>query len=217
MKNKKIILVVTISALVSLFSMFGVTYALLFKSHTFNNTINYETSSLELSMDYENKFTLNNLPMAFEQTKDLDLYKVTINNKGSIPYKYNLKLLSTITDNIIDLSYIKIQLIIDNNDILCKTKDSICNENTLDKDKIYPSLKELNNTLISNQILNVNESKDIYFKLWLDINTPNTQIGKNFNAKLVLDAFSYYDINNTNNNVVNNNIYNNEISVNIIE
>jgi hypothetical protein len=87
----------------------------------------------------------------------------------------------------------------------------------LDKDKIYPSLKELNNTLISNQILNINESKDIYFKLWLDINTPNTQIEKNFNAKLVLDAFSYYDINNTNNNVVINNNYNNEISVNIIE
>lgn len=212
MKNKKIILVVTISALVSLFSMFGVTYALLFKSHTFNNTINYETSSLELSMDYENKFTLNNLPMTFEQTKDLELYKVTINNNGNIPYKYNLRLLSTIDDNVIDLSYIKIQLIIDDKDILCKTNVSICDEFTLDKDKIYPSLKELNNTLISNQILNNGDSKDIYFKLWLDINTPNTQIGKNFNAKLVLDAFSYYDVNTTMNNiVVNNSVNNNEV------
>ena len=213
MKNKKIILLVTISALVSLFSMFGVTYALLFKSHTFDNSINYETSSLELSLNYENKFTLNNLPMTFEQTKDLELYKVTINNKGNIPYKYNLRLLSTITDNIIDLSYIKIQLIIDNNDILCKTKDSICNENTLDKDKIYPSLKELNNTLISEQILNINESKDVYFKLWLDKTTPNTQIGKNFNAKLVLDAFSYYETGNSINNIV----LNNELSNNIIK
>ena len=193
--------------------MFGVTYALLFKSHTFDNAINYETSSLELSMDYENKFTLNNLPMNYEETKDLELYKVTINNKGNIPYKYNLRLLSTITDNIIDLKFIKVQLIIDDNDVLCKTKESVCDENTLDKDKIYPNLKELNNTLISEQILNINESKDVYFKLWLDKTTPNTQIGKNFNAKLVLDAFSYYETGNSINNIV----LNNELSNNIIK
>lgn len=201
MKNKKIIILVGISALVSLFSMLGVTYALLFQSHTFENAINYNTSSLELSMDYENKFILNELPMTDNDAQKIDLYKVTINNNGKIPYLFNLKMLSTVDTNIVDLKYIKVQIITNDNDILCKKiEDNIS----------CPNLKELNNTLISDKILSNNEKQDVYIRLWLDINTPNTEIGKTFTGKLVLDAISYFDVNidneEINNNVINNNI-----------
>ena len=41
-----------------------------------------------------------------------------------------------------------------------------------------------NNIIASNLTLSPNESKIISIRMWLDINTPNTEINKNFSAKI---------------------------------
>ena len=166
--NRKVIILV-ISIIVVLFILSTTTYALFFRKDKLENTESYTAGILDIVIENDEEglgevlnFT-NSLPITDEEGKKSNPYKFKITNKGNLSYTFDLLLNNTTTSNQINADYIKIM--VDNNEPV--------------------SLSNLENNIIASDLtLNPGESKIISIRVWLDINTPNTEIGKVFSAKI---------------------------------
>ena len=167
MKKKVIILVISI--IVVLLILSTTTYALFFRKDKLENTESYTAGILDIVIENDEEGlgeTLNlanSLPITDSEGKKSTPYKFKITNKGNLSYTFDLLLNNTTTSNQINADYIKIM--IDNNEPV--------------------SLSNLENNIIASDLtLNPGESKIISIRVWLDINTPNSEIGKVFSAKI---------------------------------
>lgn len=151
-------------------SLSDTTYSLFLKADSTDN-FNYNTGILDLQFVEDEQIILQNaFPIIDSEGLKNDAYSLTIKNTGSLPYLFDLKMLSTTEENIIDTKYIKFQV---NNE-----KSS--------------TLYSTSNIIDSNIILYPNEEKTFKIKIWLDINTPNAELGKTFIAKLVTSGEAIY-------------------------
>lgn len=183
-KISKIILIVlsiglVISALVS------VTYALFSNDIYAVNPDVYSTGllSIEAKSKSENISLANALPITDEEGLASTPYIFTIKNVGNLDYKFDVKLLSA-GDSASTFSpqYIKLQ--IDDGEVV--------------------TLYDLTNSEIKSDItLLAGESVDISLRVWLSIdlendfyNTPNSELGKVFESKIVTDGQAIYTNNN---------------------
>ena len=167
MKKKVIILVISI--IVVLIILSTTTYALFFRKDKLENTESYTVGILDIVIENDEEGlgeTLNlanSLPITDSEGKKSTPYKFKITNKGNLSYTFDLLLNNTTTSNQINADYIKIM--VDNNEPV--------------------SLSNLENNIIASDLtLNPGESKIISIRVWLDINTPNSEIGKVFSAKI---------------------------------
>ncbi len=167
--NRKVIILV-ISIIVVLIILSTTTYALFFRKDKLDSTESYTAGILDIVIENDEEGlgeTLNlanSLPITDEEGKKSNPYKFKITNKGNLSYTFDLLLNNTTTSNQINADYIKIM--IDN-------KEPV-------------TLSNLDNNIIASDLtLNPGESKIISIRVWLDINTPNTEIGKVFSAKIV--------------------------------
>ena len=175
--NRKVIILV-ISIIVVLFILSTTTYALFFRKDKLENTESYTAGILDIVIENDEEglgevlnFT-NSLPITDEEGKKSNPYKFKITNKGNLSYTFDLLLNNTTTSNQINADYIKIM--VDNNEPV--------------------SLSNLDNNIIASDLtLNPGESKIISIRIWLDINTPNTEIGKVFSAKIVSEGIGVED------------------------
>ena len=99
-------------------------------------------------------------------------YTFTIKNIGNLDYEFNVKLLSTgDSSTTIDSRYIKVKV----------------------DDGSPATLSSLTSSIIKSDVtLAAGESIDISIRVWLSSDTPNTQIGKVFNSKIVTDGQAVY-------------------------
>ncbi|MGN1312108.1 MAG: hypothetical protein ACI4U4_03745 [Bacilli bacterium] len=182
-KNKKKIIIVIVILAVALigFSLVNSTYSLFYHEETASNAESYSTGLLSIVASSKGEtISLNNtLPISDTDGINTTPYTFTIKNIGNLDYKFNVKLLSTSSsDTTIDPQYIKIK--IDDGDVT--------------------TLSSLTNSIIKSDItLAAGESIDISIRVWLSIDTPNSQIGKVFNSKIVTDGQAVYT--STNNEV----------------
>ena len=162
--NKILVLVVSILALLAL--VVSTTYSLIYNTKKLSNN-NYTTGILDISYSVGEELEISNyIPMDDIQGMGTEPYTITISNNGTVSYKFDLNILSTTIDvsNIINAKYIKIQ--VDDND--------------------PQKLSDLNNgRLYTGLVLNSGEDIEIKIRMWLDENTPNTEIGHLYSAKLV--------------------------------
>ena len=169
---KKKIIFITISIFLVILILFSSTYALLFKTDETDKQ-SYTTGILSITSEaIGNSVTLNNsLPMSDSDGENSTPYIFRITNTGNLSYKFNVMLLSTTTDNQIGSEYIKLKV----------------NDNTIVK------LNSLTNGVILSDItLKPTEYIDVTLRVWLDENTPNTEIGKTFNAKITTEGQAVY-------------------------
>ena len=166
-KDKKIVMIV-LSIILVIIVMSSTTYALFFKTHTLDNTESYTAGILDITVEEGSKLSLTNtLPMTDEEGSKTTPYTFTITNNGNISYTFDLKMLSTTTSNQINSKYIKVKLD-DNEPVL---------------------LSSLSSGIIADDLkLDPGKSVTMSVRIWLDINTPNTEIGKKFSAKIVTDG-----------------------------
>ena len=151
-------------------SLSGTTYSLFFRADS-TNTFNYNTGILDLQFVEDEQINIENaFPIIDSEGLKTTPYTLTIKNTGSLPYLFDLKMLSTTEENVIDMKYIKFQVNDDKSNTLYAT----------------------NNTISSNVMLYPNEEKTFKIKVWLDINTPNAELGKTFMAKLVTNGQAMY-------------------------
>ena len=170
--NRKVIILV-ISIIVVLIILSTTTYALFFRKDKLENTESYTAGILDIVIENDEEGlgeTLNltnSLPITDEEGKKSNPYKFKITNKGNLSYTFDLLLNNTTTSNQISADYIKIM--VDNNEPV--------------------SLSSLKDSVIASDLtLNPEESKIISIRIWLDINTPNSEIGKSFSAKITSDG-----------------------------
>lgn len=179
MKNRKttrLVLVIASIAL-ALIAVISTTQAY-FSSDTYaNNPNEYQSGILSIeAVSKSNNISLDNtLPMSDVEGLSTTPYVFTIKNNGNVDYKFDVKLLAT-SDNTFDSQYIKLQ--IDNEEI--------------------STLSSLTNSIIKKDlVLYAGETIDISVRIWLSENTKNTQIGKSFDSKIVIDGQSMYTETNT--------------------
>ena len=165
--NKKAIITV-LSILLVLSIMLSTTYALFMKVNTLDNTESYTSGILDITVEEGTALTLSNtLPMTDEEGSALTPYTFKVTNTGNLAYTFDLKLLSTTTSNQINPAYIKVKL----------------------DDNSPVTLSSLSNGLIASDLtLNPSDSVTMSVRIWLSIDTPNTEIGKSFSAKIVTDG-----------------------------
>ena len=175
-KNKKKIIIGIIVLAISLIgiSLINSTYSLFYHEDTASNTDAYSTGLLSIiaSSKGENISLSNALPMSDSEGEATTPYTFTIKNIGNLDYEFNVKLLSTgDSSTTIDSRYIKVKV----------------------DDGSPATLSSLTSSIIKNDVtLTAGESIDISIRVWLSSDTPNTQIGKVFNSKIVTDGQAVY-------------------------
>lgn len=172
MKNAKvskvIILVLFIGLIIS--GIFSVTYSIYSNDVYAPNPEVYSTGTLSIEVTSKNETIslTNNLPMTDSEGITTNPYIFTVKNVGNTDYQFDIKLLSTNT-NSFNSNYIKLQ--VDDGDIV--TLSSL-----------------VDSTIKSDVILPAGEQIDISIRIWLDIKTQNTELGKAFESKIVIDGKS---------------------------
>ena len=167
--NKKnyILLIAIIFVAVSLS---GTTYSLFVKVDD-TNQFNYKTGILDLEFQEENIIELPEaFPVSDAKGMSYEPYTLSIKNIGTIAYIFDLKVSDNDDNKLINSKYIKVQI----------------------DDSLPTTLQISNNTLKKNIILYPGETVKFKIKMWLDINTPNTELGKQFNATLITNGSSFY-------------------------
>ena len=168
--KKRILLIISIFVVVLI--LFSSSYALLFKSNQTDKQ-EYTTGMLEITSEtLSGSVTLNNpLPMSDSDGENTTPYIFRITNTGNLTYKFNIMLLSTTTNNQISSNYIKLKVNTDTPVKLNSLTDGI---------------------ILSNITLKPGKSIDVTLRVWLSEDTPNTEIGKTFNAKITTEGEAIY-------------------------
>ena len=175
-KNKKTFTVV-LSIVLVLLAMISGTYSLFYHENTAQSKEDYSTGILNIvaKSKSDNINLTNALPMTDEEGALTDPYVFTIENIGNLDYNFNIRLLST-SDNPINPEYIKLKI----------------------DDGEVTTLSNLDNSVIKSDItLKAKEVMDVTIRIWLASDTPNTEIGKSFNSKIVTEGQAVYtEVNN---------------------
>ena len=179
MKKKNIIKIsaIVFSIILVIVAITTTTQSYFNKDNYAKNPTEYQTGLLSIeAVSKSNNISLSNtLPMSDTEGGQIEPYVFTIRNNGNVDYKFNIKLLST-SDNTFSPEYIKLKIDDDGIRTLASLTDSIIKEDV---------------------ILPAGETIDITLRVWLSSDTKNTEIGKTFNSKIVIDGQSIYTSTNT--------------------
>ena len=170
-KNKKTFTIV-LSIVLVLIAMISGTYSLFYHENTAQSKEAYSTGILNIvaKSKSDNINLTNALPMTDEEGVQTEPYVFSIENIGNLDYNFNIRLLST-SDNPIDPQYIKLKI----------------------DDGEVTTLSSLSNSIIKDNItLKAKEVMDVSIRIWLASDTPNTEIGKSFNSKIVTEGQAVY-------------------------
>lgn len=179
MKKKttgKIVLII-LSIILVVIALSTATYAVFFNEKTAANPNDYSTGLLSITASSKSEtISLSSaIPKTDEEGLTSSPYVFTIKNIGNLDYKFNIKLLST-SSNTISPQYIKLQI----------------------DDGSVTTLFALSNSIIKEDItLKAQDSIDVKIRIWLSIDTPNSEIGKTFNSQIVADGEAIYTTTNT--------------------
>lgn len=174
MQKKKTLIITTILIFIigiALFVLTG-TNALFASKQISSRKNDYNTGllSIEASSKSDTISLENALPITDIEGKKLAPYIFTIKNNGNIDYQFDIQLLS-VNENTFSPEYIK--LIIDDGEVTTL--------GNLTESKIK-----------TNVILKAGESIDVSIRIWLDENTPNSEITKTFASKLVINGIAIH-------------------------
>ena len=151
-------------------SLSDTTYSLFLKSDN-TESFNYNTGILDLQFIEDEQIKLDSaFPMYDSDGEKLTPYTLTIKNNGTLTYLFDLKMLSTDDENIINSKYIKVKV----------------------NDNMPDTLSNLESIIASNIIIRPNEQLTFKISIWLDIDTPNSELGKKFDAKVVSSGSAIY-------------------------
>lgn len=162
--------IISLALLFVFISLSDTTYSLFLKSQS-TDEFTYNTGLLDLQFVEDKQLSLQNIfPMNDSEAEKLEPYNLTIKNTGNLVYYFSLKMISNETNNAINSNYIKVKV----------------NNNA------PQTLSYMNNIIASNIIIEPGEEKTFKINIWLDINTPNNELGKKFTAKITTLGSSIY-------------------------
>ena len=167
--ERNLVLLLIIACVFTVMSMSGNSYAL-YVNKDYGTTEDYTTGLLDLTFDENTTLTLASaFPISDAEGESSDAYSLKITNTGNLTYKFNVELLDTTSENLINNKYIKVK--IDDGEV-----------HTLDT----------SNILSKDVTLVPGESKSINVRMWLSEETPNSEAGKGFSAKATTNGYAVY-------------------------
>ena len=167
MNQKRLIITSTISIILVSILFIGSTYSVFTTTIPDEEINSYKTGNLSLEVTGTDNQIQNILPTDEKNSDKLTPYRISVKNKGTVPYKFNIILEETTSSNKIDNKYIMTKV---------GTLDTI------------PLNKCKDNILKSDIIILPNEIVDIDIRIWIIDTVPNTEINKSFFAKIKIDG-----------------------------
>ena len=162
--------IIALAVLFVFVSLSDTTYSLFLKSDT-TDEFNYNTGILDLKFIEGEQILLQDaFPMNDSEGIKQTPYTLTIKNTGSLIYLFDLNMVNSSDTNSISTNYIKVKV----------------------NDYLPHNLASTNSRLASNIILYPNEEITFKINVWLDIDAPNNELGKIFNAKVVTSGSAIY-------------------------
>ncbi len=174
--KKRLIITSVISIVLVSILMIGSTYSI-FNSTDIDEEANvYQTGNLSVSLKSSENVTLNSsIPISSEEeVGKLTPYRVTVTNNGTVPYKFNVILTPTTATSEIDHQFVMVKV----GKLEAKPFDS-CTNNIIKEDII----------------LLPNKSVNIDIRIYISDKIKNTEVDKNFSAKIKIDGVGAYSDN----------------------
>ena len=178
--KKRLVITSLISLILVCILFINSTYSIFTTGDVDENANVYTTGNLDITymLSDENVKITNTTPLSNDESIKIKPYRITVVNNGNVAYKFNVLLNDTSTGEKIDYQYVMTQV-----------------------GKLEP--KRLNscdnNAIISDVVVEAGKSVDIDVRVWLASDIKNTEIGKNFYAKLSISGVATYDSVSTNN------------------
>ena len=178
--KKRFVITSLISLILVCILLINSTYSIFTTGDVDENANVYTTGNLDVTymLSDENVKMTNTTPLSNDESIKIKPYRITVVNNGNVAYKFNVLLNDTSTGEKIDYQYVMTQV-----------------------GKLEP--KRLNscdnNAIISDVVVEAGKSVDIDVRVWLASDIKNTEIGKNFYAKLSISGVATYDSVSTNN------------------
>ncbi len=174
--KKRLIITSVISIVLVSILMIGSTYSI-FNSTDIDEEANvYQTGNLSVSLKSDENVTLDSsIPISSEEeVGKLTPYRVTVTNNGTVPYKFNVILTPTTATSEIDHQFVMVKV----GKLEAKPFDS-CTNNIIKEDII----------------LLPNKSVNIDIRIYISDKIKNTEVDKNFSAKIKVDGVGAYSDN----------------------
>ena len=171
MKNRRLIVTSVIAIILISILFVGNTYSIFTTNEADPNTNVYTTGNLDITYELSSdniKFT-NSKPITEEDIDTVDPYRIKITNSGNVDYKFDIKLEDTTATSVINYNYIMVKV---------GKYDSI------------PLNKAKNNVIKKDIIVKAKSSVLVDVKVYLSYRIPNSEIGKNFSAKLSINGIA---------------------------
>ena len=171
MRNKRLIITGIISIILVLVLFIGNTYSIFTVNESDPNTNVYTTGNLDIVYELSSdnvKFT-DSKPISEKEIDYVDPYRIKVTNSGNVDYKFDVKLEDTTATSVINYDYIMIKV---------------------GKHDPIPFSKAKNNVVKGNIVVKANSSVFIDVKIYISDRIPNSEIGKNFSAKLSINGIA---------------------------
>ena len=172
MNKKRLIITSIISILCVSLLLVGSSYAIFTTSEEDDTVNSYKTGTLSISYKQGGnvKFT-DVIPKNEEEADGLTPYRITVTNQGNVAYMFDLILEDTTSTETINYDYIMTKI-----GYLESKSLSECENNVIRKDIIVMP----------------NTSVDIDVRVWISDEIKNSEIGKSFYAKFMVDGEAIY-------------------------
>lgn len=175
--NYRVVILGVISIFLVLMLLVGSTYSLFKASNKDENLNVYKTGVLDVTytLSEDNVVLSDVTPTAVEDINTIVPYRLTVNNVGTVDYKFDLTLVDTTATNAINYQYIMVQV---------GSLDAVALSSITD------------GVLKEGIVVPAGDSVDIDVRVWLSSSLTNSEIGKSFYAKLSIDGLAVHTGNN---------------------
>ena len=181
MNRKRLIITSLISIILVSVLFIGNTYSVFTTTSPDEETNSYKTGNLDIEVIGIDKPIENILPTNNEESNKIAPYHISVINKGTVPYMFNIILEETTSTNPINHKYIM-------------TKVGKLKELSLEQCA--------NNILKRNIIVLPEQTVEVDIRTWISDKVPNTEIGKSFFAKIKIEGEATNKTNNEDNTLL---------------
>lgn len=184
MNKKRLVITSVISIILISLLFIGSTYSIFTTGDIDENQNVYTTGNLNITytLSEDNVMLEDITPTSVDDSIRIKPYRITVTNTGTVDYKFNVILTDTTASNKIDTSYIMTQV---------------------GKYEPVTLTSTTNNILKSDIVVPASSSVDVDVKIFISDSVPNSEIGKNFYARLSIDGLAVYsDVDNNDNSLL---------------
>lgn len=171
MENKRLVITIFISIVLISVLVLSNTYSVFTSENADPNTNVYKTGNLDITYELDNenvKFT-NAKPISDSDVGSVSPYRIKVTNSGNVDYKFNVILDDTTATDVINYKYIMIKVGKYDSISLADTKNNVVREGV---------------------IVKANSNVTIDVKIYISDKISNSEVGKNFSAKLSINGIA---------------------------